>query len=138
MENIENGIGNEIEAPSGEPHGEKPKRKMPLGKRITKETARTMALSSARAKKLRKDARNKMLQALCTQLDLGDELVKSVKEHDNEQVQLLEKAIKMVGLHFEQSEESAQNIKIDSKSEVNGKVDTKLELVFRDIEPSNT
>lgn len=133
MENIENGAGNEVNAAE---NGAKKRNMPPEGRRFTKENASAMGLSSARARKLRKDARNQMLQALCTKLNLGDELVKSVQEHDFNQVQLLEKAIKMVGVHFEQSAEAAQNIKVESKSEVNAKLSSpNLSITFTDKLP---
>ena len=50
------------------------------GKPITKETAKQYQLSAARAKALRKEARMKMLAALTTELDLGEELKKFMEE----------------------------------------------------------
>lgn len=129
MEHVENGAGNEVNAAE---NGAKKRNMPPEGRRFTKENARAMGLSSARARKLRKDERNRMLQALCTKLDLGDELVKSVRDHDLNQVQLLEKAIRMVGIHYEQSAEAAQNIKVESKSEVNAKLDNTLHVMIEE------
>lgn len=62
----------------------------------------------------------KMLDALTSDLDLGEELVKAFKAHDETQMALIERALKMVGLHYEQSEEGkAQhlNLKAETKNE---------------------
>lgn len=125
-----NEIGENPQVP-GEPHGDKPKRKMPLGQRITKENAKEFSIRGNQIKKLRKQARAKILQAMVTQLDLGDEMVKSIKAHDIDQVTLLEKAIRIVGLHHDQSEDSIQQIKLDANANV--KKDTKVHLVIEDM-----
>ena len=64
----------EIELPSAN----KSQRKKPRGCPFTKENAKAMQLSAAKAKKMRKEARAKMLAALTTRLDLGDELYRAM------------------------------------------------------------
>ena len=100
-----------------------------IGRPITKETAKQYQLSAARAKRQRKIARARMLDALCNQLDLGDEMVKAVKAHDEAQIRLIERAVQIVGLHHDQSCE-AQAQKLEIKSD--NKVDSKLEIVVKD------
>lgn len=93
--------------------------------RITKENARQFALSSAAAKRRRKQARAEMLAKLTTELDLGDELVKAWKESDEAKMALIEKALRIVGLHHDQSDEGRiQNLHVDAKtdSKVSGAV----------------
>lgn len=95
------------------------------GRPITKENAKEFQLSAARAKRQRKVARAKMLDALCTQLDLGAEMVKAIKQHDEAQIRLIEKAVQIVGLHHDQSCEAAAQrfeIKSDNKNTVSGNV----------------
>lgn len=93
--------------------------------RITKENARQFALSAAAAKRRRKQARSEMLAKLTTELDLGDELVKAWKESDESKMALIEKALRIVGLHHDQSDEArVQNLNVNA----NTKSDVKATL----------
>lgn len=93
--------------------------------RITKENARQFALSSAAAKRRRKQARSEMLAKLTTELDLGDELVKAWKDSDEAKMALIEKALRIVGLHHDQSDEArVQNLNVNA----NTKSDVKATL----------
>ena len=80
--------------PSG---ASKPKRGP--GRPFTPEIAKAMQLSATAAKKRRRETRMAMLNALTTELDLGQEMVKAFKAHDEKQMELIERALKMVGLH---------------------------------------
>ena len=127
MEDLPENIADapEIELPSAE----KPqkKKKKPRGRPITSENARQMAISAAKAKKIRKDARNQMLSTLTSKLDLGDELVKAWQMADGKQMDLIEKALRIVGLHHDQSPDAqAQKVQINAKTD--SKVDAKVEL----------
>ena len=109
----------------------KPQRKSP-GRPFTKETAKVMALSAARAKKQRKEARMKMLNAMCTELDLGEELVKAIRQNDDVKMGIVEKALKIVGLTHDQSPESlAQRLEV--KADTNNNHTGSLKLVIEDM-----
>ena len=104
------------------------------GRPFTKENAKRMAISAAAAKKRRKDTRHRMLMALTSELDLGDELVKAFKAHDTEQIALIEKAIRMIGLHYDQSDEGkTQNLNVDSN--VKAKTDRSIRFIIEDAKP---
>ena len=106
----------EIELPSVE-KSLKPKRKS-NGRPFTKENAKAMQLSAARAKKMRKEARAKMLQAMCTSLDLGKELVDAIKKNDLTKITIVDKALHIVGLQHDQSPDAqAQKISLDAKTD---------------------
>ena len=93
-------------------------RKRVVGRPITKETAKQYQLSAAAAKKRRKEERAKMLNALTTQLDLGDELVKAFRSGDERRINIIDKAMKIVGLRFEDSDpEAVQNVNVNAKTE---------------------
>ena len=99
------------------PSATKPPRKSP-GRPFTKENAKQMAISAAKAKKLRKEARAKMLQAMCTSLDLGKELVDAIKKNDLTKITIVDKALHIVGLHHDQSPDAqAQRISLDAKTD---------------------
>ena len=95
----------------------KPRRRGP-GRRITKENAKEMAISAAKAKAMRKEARAKMLQAMCTSLDLGKELVDAIKKNDLTKITIVDKALHIVGLQHDQSPDAqAQKISLNAKTD---------------------
>lgn len=125
-------------APVCDVKSEKPKRRIPNGRLITKETAKAYQVSSARAKRLRKEARMKMLAALTTNLDLGEELLKAMRKHDESYLSMIEKATRLTGLQWDQSDEGReQRLHVNSKSEVDhsGKVETSLKFIIEDAKP---
>lgn len=100
------------------PSANKSQRKKPRGRPFTTENAKEMQISAAKAKKIRKEARNRMLATLTTELDLGEELVKAWKHCDDKQMALIEKALRIVGLHHDQSPDAqAQKIALDAKTD---------------------
>lgn len=102
------------------------------GRPITKENAKAMALSAARAKRQRKQARLEMLNAMCTRLNLGDELVAAIKQNDDVKIAIVEKALRIVGLTHDQSEQAIAQ-KMEIKSEANVKKDSTVKLVIEDF-----
>lgn len=99
--------------------------KKPRGRPITKENAKQFALSAAKAKKMRKEARLKMLNAMCTKLDLGEQLVDAINKNDLTKMNIVEKALVIVGLtHNQSSEAVAQKLNVEAKtdSKVTGNV----------------
>lgn len=111
----------------------KPKRKSP-GRPFTKENAKAMQLSAARAKAMRKEARAKMLAALTNDLDLGKELLKAMKGKDEKYLGMIEKATRLVGLQHDQSEDAiAQKISLNAKTDANVKSDNKIEIVVKEV-----
>lgn len=134
----ENGTVAGKNAPVCGDKSEKPKKRMPNGRLITKETARQYQISAARAKRLRKEARMKMLAALTTNLDLGQELLKAMNKRDEAYLSMIEKATRLTGLQWEQSDEGReQRLHVNSKSEVehSGKVETSLKFIIEDAKP---
>lgn len=111
------------------PSANKSQRKKPRGRPFTTENAKEMQISAAKAKKIRKEARNRMLATLTTELDLGEELVKAWKHCDDKQMALIEKALRIVGLHHDQSPDAqAQKISLDAKTDnkVSGNVNISI------------
>ena len=114
------------------PSATKSQKKKPRGRPFTHENAKVMQISAAKAKKARKDARNRMLMALTTKLDLGDEIVKAWQMSDDKQMALIEKALRIVGLHHDQSPDAqAQKIALDAKANV--KKDATVKLILEDL-----
>ena len=108
-----------VENPPSAENQQKPVR----GRPITKENAKQYQLSAARAKKLRKEARMKMLAALTDKMDLGEELFKALQEKDESYLGMIVTATRLVGLQHDQSSEAmAQRMEIKADSNVNGHV----------------
>ena len=114
-----------------------PKRKKVIGRPITKENAKQYQLSAARAKRLRKEARAKMLSALTESLDLGQELLKAMKGQDEKYLGMIEKATRLVGLQHDQSEDAiSQKISLKTDANVNARVELpNLNITFEDAKP---
>ena len=134
--NFPEGTEEAPEVPETPPSAQEPAQKKVIGRPITKETAKKYQLSAAAAKKRRKEARHNMLMALTSELDLGEEMVKAFKAHDAEQIALIEKAIRMIGLHYDQSEEGkASHLNIDAKADVKAKTDSSIRFIIEDAKP---
>ena len=116
-----------------------PKRKKVIGRPITKENAKQYQLSAARAKRLRKEARAKMLSALAESMDLGKELLKAMKDQDEKYLGMIEKATRLVGLQHDQSEDAiAQKISLNAKTDANVNAMVELpniNITFEDAKP---
>ena len=107
------------------------KSKRVVGRPFTKETSAAAQINATRAKRMRKLARAKMLQAMCNDLDVGKELIEAVKSHDEERIRCLEHAIKIVGLHHDQSCEAlAQRFEVKSDTTIKG--DGAIKFVIED------
>lgn len=131
MEELPENIADAPEIPI--PSANKPRRRGP-GRRITKENAKEMAISAAKAKAMRKEARAKMLAALTNDLDLGKELLKAMKGKDEKYLGMIEKATRLVGLQHDQSEDAiAQKISLNAKTDANVKSDNKIEIVVKEV-----
>lgn len=112
-------------------NGTAPKKRV-VGRPFTPETSRAAQFSATRAKRMRKITRQKILEALCTKLDLGDEMVKAVKNGDEARVRCIEKAMSSVGLLHDQSCEAlAQRFEVKSQNE--NKQSGTLEVVVRGL-----
>lgn len=101
------------------------------GRPITKEIAKAFQMSSTQAKRRRKEARLRMLDALTGQdVDLGAELKKAILTNDEVKVRIIREAIQMVGLHFDQSDEGReQRFNINAKTDNTHKLSGKIEFV---------
>ena len=96
------------------------------------EMAKQYQLSAARAKRLRKEARMKMLNALTEHLDLGEELLKALRSRDMNYLAMIEKATRLTGLQHDQSQEAiAQKFEVSANANV--KKDSTVKLVIEDF-----
>jgi len=89
--------------------------------------ATDFAKMAAEAKKRRAYERRKMLETVSTRCDLGAELLKAIQSGDEEKINVIEKAYKILGITHDQSEEAVVQ-KMQIKADANVKADTKLEI----------
>ena len=80
-------------------------------------TAKEAQKASVRARNIRTQVRAQLLEHLVNNYSFGEEMLKALKHGDIDQVELIQKAMRIVGLTHDQSEDAVQNVKVDSKSE---------------------
>lgn len=93
---------------------------------ITKENAAQYCYNAAQAKHKRAELRRKMLKAAVDE-GLDKIFVKALKSGDPEQLELVAKASKLVGVDFASSEEAVQRIQADTNSKVDNTLTVRIE-----------
>lgn len=102
------------------------KRLPPTSGQFTPMTAKQAQEASVRARNLRKQVRSQMLEKLVNDLDFADELEKAIKTGDLDRMNLLQTAIKIIGLHHDQSEDAVKS-GISVKASQGGDPDSKTD-----------
>ena len=98
--------------------------------------ATDFAKMAADAKKRRAYERRKMLETVSTKCDLGAELLKAIQTGDEEKINVIEKAYKILGVTHDQSEEAVvQKMQIKADTNVNQKRD--IVINFRKATPED-
>lgn len=92
---------------NSEPSGEKKPNTRPQA--FTAMNARQAQEASVRARNLRKQVRAQMLEKLVTDLDFAAEMEKAIKTCDLDRINLLQTALKIIGLHHDQSEDAVKS-----------------------------
>ena len=94
-------------------------------------TAKQAAEASVRARLIRKQVRAEMLEKLVSNMDFGDQLLKAIKAGDSEKVDIITKALTLVGLTHNQSEEMAvSRLKVDATTDNKTQLAGKIEFVL--------
>lgn len=114
---------------NGAQNSAKKPKKVP-GIPFTAMNAKQAQEASVRARNLRKQVRAQMLDTLVNGMDFGTELLKAVKQCDSDKIEIIETALRIVGLTHNQSEDAVQ--RVDAK--VDAKTNNKLEIVVKDVE----
>lgn len=102
------------------------KRVPPTTGQFTPMTAKQAQEASVRARNLRKQVRSQMLEKLVNDLDFADELEKAIKSGDLDRINLLQTALKIIGLHHDQSEDAVKS-GISVKASQGGDPDSKTD-----------
>ena len=112
---------------NGEATGEV-KKKNTRPQAFTPMNARQAQEASVRARNLRKQVRAEMLNTVVQNYNFGDELMKALKKGDTKKVELLQTAMRLIGLHYDQSEDAVNKLHIDATTD--NKVDTTVKFVL--------
>lgn len=96
--------------------------------KFTPMTAKQAQEASARARTLRKQVRAEMLSTVIQNYNFGEELMKALKKGDTKQVELLQTAMRLIGLHYDQSEDAVNKLQIDATTD--NKVDNTVHFVL--------
>lgn len=84
---------------------------------FTRLNARQAQEASVRARNLRKQVRAQILETLVDNMNFGEEMLKAIKKGDTDKAELIIKALTLVGLTHNQSEDAVQKVSVDSKSD---------------------
>lgn len=112
---------------NGEATGEE-KKKNTRPQAFTPMNARQAQEASVRARNLRKQVRAEMLNTVVQNYNFGDELMKALKKGDTKKVELLQTAMRLIGLHYDQSEDAVNKLQIDATTD--NKVDNTVHFVL--------
>lgn len=112
---------------NGEATGEV-KKKNTRPQAFTPMNARQAQEASVRARNLRKQVRAEMLNTVVQNYNFGDELMKALKKGDTKKVELLQTAMRLIGLHYDQSEDAVNKLQIDATTD--NKVDNTVHFVL--------
>lgn len=106
------------------------KAKRPVPKQLTPFTAESAKEASKRAaicRSLRSQARQKLLEAVINE-GIDKYMIRAMKSMDPDQIAVVEKAMKLVGLDFASSEEAVQR----TETKVEAKTDNTLKFIIED------
>lgn len=98
-------------------------------------TAKKAQEAATRARNLRKAMRARILQAAVDE-GIDKMFIQAMKNSDTDRMKIVESAMRLTGLDFGSSEEAVQKVDLKADATLNGKVDSKLELVFKDLQPN--
>ena len=119
----------------------------PTSGQFTHLTAKQAQEASVRARNLRKQVRAQMLETLVTELDFGQEMKNAILSNDVDRVNMLQTALRVIGLTHDQSEDAvskskqisatatASNQSTDGDSTNDGNQTLKLQFEIVDPEP---
>lgn len=93
-------------------------------------TAKQAAEASARARNIRKQMRAKLLDAAVNDGHIDELFLKALKSKDADQLALVEKALKIVGLLHDQSEDAVTKLKVDATTDNKTALTGKIEFVL--------
>lgn len=96
--------------------------------KFTPMTAKQAQEASAKARTLRKQVRAEMLSTVVQNYNFGEELMKALNKGDTKKIELLQTAMRLIGLQYDQSEDAVNKLQIDATTD--NKVDSTVRFVL--------
>lgn len=98
--------------------------------KFTPMTSRQAQEASVRARNIRKQVRAEVLRKVVENVDFSDELMKAIKKGDTKRIEMLQTAMRLIGLHYDQSEDAVNKLHIDATTDNKTAVTGKIEFVL--------
>ena len=98
--------------------------------KFTPMNAKQASEAANRAKLIRKQVRTEILRTLVENLDFGNEMLKAIKSGDVKRIDLIEKAMSIVGITYNQSEDAISKLQIDAKTDNKVDMTSKVQFVL--------
>ncbi len=93
-------------------------------------TAKKAQEASVRARNLRTQVRTQMLEKMVQNYDFTEEMLKALKKSDMDKLEMIQKAMVIIGITHNQSEDAIQKVAIDAKTDNNTKLSGSIEFVL--------
>ena len=98
--------------------------------KFTPMTSRQAQEAAVRARNIRKQVRAEVLRKVVENVDFSDELMKAIKKGDTKRIEMLQTAMRLIGLHYDQSEDAVNKLQIDATTDNKTAVTGKIEFVL--------
>lgn len=98
---------------------------------FTSETAKAISAKANAAKKARSDLRRRLLAA-AWEVGLDRVFMEALKNRDENAMNIVEKAARLVGTDFASSEDAVQKVNVKAETNANVKADTTLHVTIED------
>lgn len=98
--------------------------------KFTPMTSRQAQEAAVRARNIRKQVRAEVLRKVVENVDFSDELMKAIKKGDTKRIEMLQTAMRLIGLHYDQSEDAVNKLHIDATTDNKTAVTGKIEFVL--------
>lgn len=96
--------------------------------KFTPMTSRQAQEAAVRARNIRKQVRSEVLRKVVENVDFSDELMNAIKKGDTKRIEMLQTAMRLIGLHYDQSEDAVNKLQIDATTD--NKVDNTVHFVL--------
>ena len=102
-------------------------------------TAKQAAEASARSRQLRAKVRAEMLETLVKNMDFGKEMLKAIKSTDIDKIDVITRALQIVGLDYASSDDAARSgisVKASTGESAENKADQSLNVSIEVVDGS--
>ena len=98
--------------------------------KFTPMTSRQAQEAAVRARNIRKQVRSEVLRKVVENVDFSDELMNAIKKGDTKRIEMLQTAMRLIGLHYDQSEDAVNKLQIDATTDNKVDMTSKVQFVL--------